>query len=55
LGQIINVPGRNEAKIESETDFEDFGLLLTTEPLAGSTVNVIAPSGKRVGVIQIVP
>ena len=55
LGQIVNVPGRNEAKIESETDFDDFGLLLTTEPLAGSTVNVIEPSGKRVGVIQIVP
>jgi hypothetical protein len=55
LGQIVNVPGRNEAKIESETDFEDFGLLLTTEPLAGTTVNVIAPSGKRVGVIQITP
>ena len=55
LGQIVNVAGRNEAKIESETDFEDFGLLLTTEPLMGTTVNVIAPSGKRVGVIQIVP
>lgn len=55
LGQIVNVPGRNEAKIESETDFEDFGLLLTTEPLVGPTVNVIAPSGKRVGVIQITP
>jgi len=55
LGQIVNVPGRNEAKIESETEFADFGLLLTTEPLTGTTVNVIAPSGKRVGVIQIVP
>ncbi len=55
LGQIINVKGRNEAEIASETDLEDFGLLLTTENLAGSTVNVIAPSGRRVGVIQIVP
>jgi hypothetical protein len=55
LGQIVNVAGRNEAKIESETDFADFGLLLTTEPLVGPTVNVIAPSGKRVGVIQITP
>ncbi|HEX7720742.1 MAG TPA: hypothetical protein VF397_01200, partial [Pyrinomonadaceae bacterium] len=55
LGQIINVKGRNEAEIASETDLEDFGLLLTTENLAGSTVNVITPAGKRVGVIQIVP
>src|SRR5947199_1098809 len=55
LGQIINVKGRNEAEIASETDFADFGLLLTTENLAGSTVTVIAPSGKRVGVIQITP
>ena len=55
LGQIINVKGRNEAEIASETDFADFGLLLTTEPLVGSTVNVITPSGIRVGVIQIVP
>jgi len=55
LGQIINVKGRNEAEIASETDLEDFGLLLTTENLAGATVNVIAPSGKRVGVIQITP
>ena len=55
LGQIVNVKGRNEARIESETDFDDFGLLLTTENLAGSTVNVLSPEGKRVGVIQIVP
>ena len=55
LGQIVNVRGRNEAQIASETDFADFGLLLTTEPLAGSTVNVISPSGRRVGVIQIIP
>ena len=55
LGQIVNVRGRNEAQIASETDFADFGLLLTTEPLTGSTVNVISPSGRRVGVIQIIP
>jgi len=55
LGQIVNVRGRNEAKIESETDFNDFGLLLTTENLAGSTINVISPAGTRVGVIQLIP
>lgn len=55
LGQIVNVRGREEAEIRSETDFDDFGLLLTTENLAGDTVGIISPSGKRVGVIQIVP
>ncbi|HYX27465.1 MAG TPA: hypothetical protein VE863_02780 [Pyrinomonadaceae bacterium] len=55
LGQIVNVRGRNEAEIRSETDFDDFGLMLTTENLVGSNVQVIAPAGKRVGVIQIVP
>ena len=55
LGQIVNVRGRNEAEIRSETDFNDFGLLLTTENLAGSTVNVISPAGTRVGVIQLIP
>ena len=55
LGQIVNVRGRNEARIESETSFNDFGLLLTTENLSGSTINVISPNGSRVGVIQIIP
>ncbi|MFN2577945.1 MAG: hypothetical protein ABR607_09690 [Pyrinomonadaceae bacterium] len=55
LGQIVNVKGRNEARIESETSFHDFGLLLTTENLSGSTINVISPAGSRVGEIQIVP
>lgn len=55
LGEIVNVRGRNEAEIKSETSFEDFGLLLTSENLVGSNVQVISPAGKRVGVIQIVP
>jgi hypothetical protein len=55
LGQIVNVRGRNEAEIRSETEFDDFGLLLTSENLVGSNVQVVSPAGTRVGVIQLVP
>jgi len=55
LGQIVNVRGREEAEIKSETDFDDFGLLLTSENLVGTTVQVVSPAGIRVGVIQLVP
>jgi hypothetical protein len=54
LGSIVNVAGRNEAEIESETAFDDFGLLLTTEDL-NPQKTIIGPAGQRVGVIQIVP
>ena len=55
LGQIVNVKGRNEAEIKSETAFDDFGLLLTTEDAAATTGTIIRPAGTRVGVIQVVP
>jgi hypothetical protein len=54
LGQIVNVRGRNEAEIKSETAFEDFGLLLTTEDVGVTTGTIIKPSGHRVGVIEII-
>jgi hypothetical protein len=54
LGAIVNVHGRNEAEIESETAFDDFGLLVTTEDL-NPQKTIIGPMGQRVGVIQIVP
>ncbi|HMG74773.1 MAG TPA: hypothetical protein VK582_14830 [Pyrinomonadaceae bacterium] len=54
LGAIVNVHGRNEAEIESETAFDDFGLLVTTEDL-NPQKTIIGPAGQRVGVIQIVP
>jgi hypothetical protein len=54
LGQIVNFKGRNEAEIKSETAFEDFGLLLTTEDAATTTGTIIKPAGHRVGVIQII-
>jgi len=54
LGQVVNFKGRNEAEIKSEVQFDDFGLLLTTEDLA-STATIVTPAGHRVGVIQLVP
>ena len=55
LGRIVNVKGRNEAEIKSETTFDDFGLLLTTEDLGMTKGTIIKPGGHRVGVIEIVP
>lgn len=54
LGSIVNVRGRNEAEIKSETAFEDFGLLLTTEDVGIPAATLIKPAGHRVGVIQII-
>ena len=55
LGQIVNIKGRNEARIESETNFDDFGLLLTTENVLTPGATIVSPAGKRVGVITITP
>ena len=54
LGEIVNVKGRNEAEIKSETAFPDFGLLLTTEDVGVTTGTIIKPVGHRVGVIEII-
>jgi hypothetical protein len=54
LGQIVNVKGRNEAEIKSETAFDDFGLLLTAEDLGLTKGTIIHPAGHRVGVIEII-
>src|SRR6266542_688103 len=54
LGQIVNVKGRNEAEIKSETTLPDFGLLLTAEDLGTTTGTIIKPLGHRVGVIEII-
>jgi hypothetical protein len=54
LGEIVNVKGRNEAEIRSETAFNDFGLLLTTEDVGVTTGTIIRPAGHRVGVIEII-
>lgn len=54
LGSIVNVRGRNEAEIKSETAFDDFGLLLTTEDVSTPAAALIKPAGHRVGVITII-
>lgn len=54
LGQVVNVRGRNEAEIKSETAFEDFGLMLTAEDLGTTKGTIIHPAGHRVGVIEII-
>lgn len=54
LGSIVNVRGRNEAEIKSETAFDDFGLLLTTEDVGVPATGLIRPAGHRVGVITII-
>ena len=55
LGEIVNVRGRNEAEIKSESTFDDFGLLMTTEDLGMTRGTIIRPNGHRVGVIEIAP
>jgi len=55
LGQIVNVKGRNEAEIKSDVAFPDFGLLLTSEALGGTTTTIVKPAGHRIGIIQLVP
>jgi hypothetical protein len=50
LGQVVNTGGKNEAEIKSETDFKDFGLLITMENAIGAS-----PVGPVVGTITIVP
>jgi hypothetical protein len=54
LGSVVNVRGRNEAEIKSETAFDDFGLMLTTEDVGTTKAVIVRPSGHRVGVIEII-
>lgn len=55
LGQIVNVKDRNEAEINSEVSFTDFGLFLTTEDLGVVKGTIIKPAGHRVGIINLIP
>ncbi len=50
LGQIVNVAGRNEAEIKSETTLQDFGLVVTME---GADADM--PKGPSVAHIHIIP
>ena len=53
LGQIVNVAGRNEAEIRSETALPDFGLLITMED-ASALNSAAMPAGPTQGVVEIV-
>jgi len=50
LGEVVNVAGRNEAEIKSETTLPDFGLLITMEGAEAAS-----PVGPTVGTIHILP
>jgi hypothetical protein len=50
LGQVVNVAGRNEAEIKSETTLQDFGLVITME---GADAEM--PAGPSVATIHIIP
>jgi hypothetical protein len=50
LGQVVNVKGRNEAEIKSETTLTDFGLVVTME-----SAEAPMPAGPAVAHIHIVP
>jgi hypothetical protein len=54
LGEIVNVRGRNEAEIRSETRLDDFGLILTMEDLGTTKGTIVMPGGRRVGVIEVI-
>ncbi|MBV9209461.1 MAG: anti-sigma factor [Acidobacteria bacterium] len=46
LGQIVNTGERNEAQIQSETQFQDFGLFVTLESES------MSPTGTIVGTVE---
>jgi len=50
LGQILNYRGRNEAEIQANTRFPDFGLLVTMEDPGDRN----SPVGPRLGFVEIV-
>ena len=50
LGQVVNVKGRNEAEIRSETTLPDFGLVVTME-----SADEMMPKGPSVAHIHIIP
>ena len=54
LGQVVNVPGRNEAEIKSETSLPDFGLLVTMEDTAKMAGTVQNPLGPSIGTVHII-
>lgn len=52
LGQVVNTAGRNEAEIKSEVALPDFGLLVTMEDAAATTI--ATPVGPGIGIVEII-
>jgi hypothetical protein len=55
LGSVVNLKDKHEAEVNSAVAFPDFGLFITTEPVAADLKTIIKPAGTRVGFIEIVP
>ncbi len=49
IGQVVNTGQRNEAQIQTETPFPDFGLFITTESADGTDIS--SPHGVIVGTV----
>lgn len=50
LGEILNTGGKNEAEVNAQVSYPDFGLIVTLENAVGAM-----PVGPTVGTIHIVP
>lgn len=55
LGSVVNLKNKHEAEINSAVAYPDFGLFITTEPVAADLRTIIKPAGSRVGFIEIIP
>jgi len=55
LGTGVNLNNKHEAEVNAKVPFTDFGLFLTTEPVGGTVMTVIRPTGTRVGFIELIP
>ena len=55
LGSVVNLKDKHEAEVNSAVAYTDFGLFITTEPVAADLKTIIKPAGSRVGFIEIIP
>ena len=55
LGSVVNLKDKHETEINSAVAYSDFGLFITTEPVAADLKTIIKPAGSRVGFIEIIP
>ena len=55
IGSVVNLKDKHEAEINAAVAYPDFGLFITTEPVAADLRTIIRPAGSRVGFIEIIP